>query len=243
MIHRQQAVCPSLTERLECDGFAIVDDVLATDEVQRLRDAIATAQVEGAVRRRRGSTYAIRNLLSIVPETASVVGSPCVREMATSVLGSTPMLTRALLFDKTPDANWTVTWHQDVTVALKRRVETSGFGPWSVKAGIVHVRPPAEVLQRMLTIRVHLDDCDADNGALRVLSGSHRAGFLESEQIEDWVNTGQPITCAVRAGGAVLMRPLILHASAASTTARQRRVIHLEFAGDRLPGGLEWCAE
>jgi hypothetical protein len=36
------------------------------------------------------------------------------------------------------------------------------------------------------------------------------------------------------------MRPLILHASSAALEPRRRRVIHLEYAADTLPGELEW---
>ena len=91
---------------------------------------------------------------------------------------------RAIYFDKSPEANWLVPWHQDLTVALRSRREVPGFGPWSVKDGVPHVQPPVERLEQMLTVRLHLDDADEGNGALRVLPGSHRSGRLSSTQIQ-----------------------------------------------------------
>ena len=82
-------------------------------------------------------------------------------------------------FDKTPLANRRVTWHQDLTVAVAARRNVDGYGPWNDKDGVVHVQPPVRVLQQMLAVRVHLDDCDADNGPVRVLSGSHLSARME----------------------------------------------------------------
>ena len=148
---------------------------------------------------------------------------------------------RSLFFDKTPDANWKVAWHQDLTIAVQQKMETQDFGPWSVKEGVVHVQPPASLLERMLTIRVHLDDCDSDNGPLQVLSDSHRHGKLTTEQISELRKIIEPATCTIERGGAVLMRPLLLHASSPARIPKHRRVVHLEFATEPLPNGLQWA--
>jgi ectoine hydroxylase-related dioxygenase (phytanoyl-CoA dioxygenase family) len=96
------------------------------------------------------------------------------------------------------------------------------------------------VLERMLTVRLHLDDCGVDNGPLRVLRSSHAHGWLTDEQIERWEQTGEEVGCLVPKGGALLMRPLLLHASRRAEKPRHRRVIHLEYAADPLPHGLKW---
>src|SRR5262245_7189469 len=83
------------------------------------------------------------------------------------ILGPGAFVVRGLFFDKTPRANWKVSWHQDLTIAVRVRIEAPGFGPWSLKAGVVHVQPPAEILERMATVRLHLDDCSESNGPLR----------------------------------------------------------------------------
>jgi ectoine hydroxylase-related dioxygenase (phytanoyl-CoA dioxygenase family) len=83
------------------------------------------------------------------------------------------MPVRAIFFDKSSGSNWLVPWHQDLTIAVASKCEAPGFGPWSVKDGIPHVQPPDELLKQMIALRLHLDDCDASNGALRVIPGSH----------------------------------------------------------------------
>jgi ectoine hydroxylase-related dioxygenase (phytanoyl-CoA dioxygenase family) len=123
---------------------------------------------------------------------------------------------------------------------VKQRIDVAGFGPWSVKAGVRHVQPPVRVLENMLTVRVHLDDCGPDNGPLNVLPGSHAAGVLKAAEIESWRRNQAPMSCVARAGDAVLMRPLLLHASSVALRPGHRRVIHIEFAGTDLPGGLDW---
>ena len=123
-------------------------------------------------------------------------------------------------------------------INVASRAEAPGYGPWTAKAGWVAVQPPAAVLENTVTIRVHLDDCDATNGALKVVPGSHRQGVVPAETIAS--HTVAAITCAVPASGAMLMKPLLLHASSRTTSARPRRVIHLEFSAEELPAGLAW---
>ena len=147
---------------------------------------------------------------------------------------------RAIFFDKSPGANWLVSWHQDLTLALRARAEVPGFGPWSVKDGIPHVQPPVACLEEMLTVRVHLDDADEDNGALRVLPGTHRLSRLAPVQIQEQRARQSDVLCAAGAGDALLMRPLLLHASGRATSARHRRVLHIEYAAFALPDALRW---
>jgi len=147
---------------------------------------------------------------------------------------------RGILFDKTPVTNWKVAWHQDLTIAVRTRVDVPGYGPWSEKVGTVSVQPPASVLEQMITIRLHVDDCGADNGPLRVIPGSHAHGRLSPEAIEQWRARGGEVVATARRGAALVMRPLLLHASSAAVRPERRRVIHLDFAVQDLPGGLEW---
>ena len=120
------------------------------------------------------------------------------------------------------------------------KIDVEGFRAWSIKAGITHVQPPVAVLEQMLTVRVHLDDTDEANGALRVLPGTHRYGRLEPDQIQYWKHRQNPVTCSVMRGGVVLMRPLLLHSSLPSLNPTHRRVLHFEYASIDLPAGLEW---
>lgn len=156
------------------------------------------------------------------------------------MLGRKARVVRGIYFDKHRDANWKVAWHQDVTIAVREKTEVEGFGPWSIKAGITHVQPPVWVLERMLALRLHLDYADLTNGALHVLSGSHKYGRLSARDIQTMKEKCRVVTCPVPAGGVMLMRPLLLHASSAATHPRRRRVLHLEYSASELPGGLAW---
>jgi len=53
-------------------------------------------------------------------------------DLASSILGSKPEIVRVIYYDKTPDKNWLVTWHQDKTIALDSKEEIEGWGVWSI---------------------------------------------------------------------------------------------------------------
>lgn len=233
---------PTIAQRLDRDGFAIVPELLPIDFVDQLIIEIdrCVAHDRESVRSRRGSAYAIRNLLQIVPGIQSLTAHSAVTELIQSVMSVDAFVTRGILFDKNPDANWAVTWHQDTTIAVRRRFDTPGFGPWSVKAGVPHVQPPARILEAMVTLRIHLDECDANNGALLVLPGSHRHGVLDQQPIAAMRESIKPTTCAVEKGGGMMMKPLFLHSSAPARNVRHRRVVHLDYATGALPNGLQW---
>jgi ectoine hydroxylase-related dioxygenase (phytanoyl-CoA dioxygenase family) len=215
---------------LERDGFAILDGAVEPELIAELRTEVPAA----------GSQAGVRNLLANHPVVRQAARSASVRAAAEAVLGPRCFAVRAILFDKTPEANWKVAWHQDLTIAVRHGRCVVGFTAWSEKQGVVHVQPPVPVLERILAMRVHLDDCQAENGPLRVLPGSHREGRLDAAAIHRWKARGSDVQCVVGQGGLVLMRPLLLHASSEARIAGQRRVLHLEFAADELPGNLEW---
>ncbi len=145
------------------------------------------------------------------------------------------------MFDKTPRSNWKVPWHQDLTIAVSERREVAGFGPWSVKDGLPHVQPPASLLERIVALRLHLDDTPAANGALRVLAGTHKLGRLSAARIDALRRQIPETVCPVAAGGAMLMSPLLLHASSPSHAPLRRRVLHFEYSAADLPAGLAWA--
>ena len=229
-----------LVEQINRDGFAIAGGVVDSRSIAPLCDALHSLGATHAVRAKGASTYGVRHLCQLVPRVAELARSPAIRPLVRTILGNDARVVRSLLFDKTPDANWKVPWHQDTTIAVKERRDTEGFGPWSIKAHVVHVQPPTAILERMLTIRIHLDDCGHDNGPLRVVPGSHRVGILDVPRARAFRARHGEVACTAPGGSAVLMRPLLLHASSPALTPSHRRVIHLEFAAEALPNGLEW---
>jgi len=219
---------------VEEHGFTIVPNLLDATEVQKLIEALGAADVAGT--RARG----VRNLAWQVRAVDDLAASRGPRGLAEAVLGPGPRLVRSILFDKVPESNWAIRWHQDKTIAVKERIEVRGYGPWSIKEDVTSVQPPARVLEDMISIRIHLDDCGPDNGALQVIRGSHRRGKLTGAKADEWITTHPSEVCAVRAGGALVMKPLLLHASPASLKPSHRRVVHLDYAVGDLDGGLQW---
>jgi ectoine hydroxylase-related dioxygenase (phytanoyl-CoA dioxygenase family) len=211
--------------RVEQDGFAVVPSCLDEEVIQSLAARLSEV------------SYAKRNLLAL-PIVRGVAASAAVRNLADAVLGKC-FAVKGTFFNKTEESNWKVAWHQDLTIMVRERDEVAGFGPWTVKEGIVHVQPTEDVLSRILAVRLHLDASEPDNGPLRVVPGSHKHGRLSSEQVSAYPKEGS-VVCTVPRGGALLMRPLLLHASSACAVPKPRRVVHLEFSADELPQGLEW---
>lgn len=160
--------------------------------------------------------------------------------VAASILGSGSHPVRAILFDKTAAANWSLAWHQDRTVAVARRLEVEGFGPWTVKDVLLHVAPPFAVLAGMVTLRVHLDPVPITNAPLLVAPGSHRLGRIAEAAVADVVERCGTAACIADAGDIWLYATPILHASEAARTPVRRRVLQVDFAAGDLPGGLEW---
>jgi ectoine hydroxylase-related dioxygenase (phytanoyl-CoA dioxygenase family) len=185
----------------------------------------------------RAGLYAARNVLSLWPDAATVWRKPAIVDALAAVLGPHFGLVRVLFFDKPPDQTWALPWHKDVTIAARdNRIPSQHFRKPTVKAGVPHVEAPLEVLENMLTARIHFDDVTDENGPLRVLPGSHRTGKQE-------VIAGEPVTVLAAAGDVLLMSPLLMHCSNRShpDSTRHRRILHLEFAGSpTLPDSYAW---
>ncbi|MFZ4764388.1 MAG: phytanoyl-CoA dioxygenase family protein [Roseimicrobium sp.] len=219
-------------ENLEREGWAWHRASVDSMQLSALRE-----EVERLAAAEPATAHGIRGLLQHSPTIARWAKSDVVRRLLPA--GLEPV--RGILFDKIPGANWVVAWHQDLTLAVVERRETPGYGPWSSKDGAWHVQPPVALLDRMVTLRLHLDDTPATNGALRVLPRSHACGKLSAEDIQQWRADVPERVCEALAGDILLMKPLILHASSPATQAEHRRVIHVEFAPpESLHEALQW---
>lgn len=223
----------TFAQELERNGFTTIDSYLDSDLIDLLIPAIINLNLNPG---RAG----IRNLLELFPCVEKLSQSQEIRDLVEPILGDLAQVVRGIFFDKQPNANWKVPWHQDRTIAVKNRVDVADYHPWSVKAGIHHVQPPTAILAQMLTVRIHLDQTDESNGALKVIPGSHSHGKLTDVEIDHWKQTVPAISCNLKPGGILLMRPLLLHASSAAIAPNHRRVIHLEYASSELLSGLEW---
>jgi len=160
--------------------------------------------------------------------------------VAAKFLGPQCRPVRAILFDKTAATNWSLAWHQDRTICVKQRIDVDGYGAWTTKSGMQHVAPPFELLARMITLRVHLDDVPAGNAPLLIAPGSHAAGRVPITDYDAVVDRCGIHACLASAGDIWVYATPILHASEAADVTGHRRVLQIDYAAEDLPGGLAW---
>jgi hypothetical protein len=167
----------------------------------------------------------------IAPTTAAV----------RSLIGERAKPVRAVLFDKTAEDNWALAWHQDRTIVVRERRDVAGFGPWSLKQGLLHVAPPFEILARMATLRVHIDAVGRENAPLKVALGSHRAGPVGATEAAARAGQHAELICLAGPGDVWAYVTPILHASDRAARPGRRRVLQVDYSADDLPGGLQWA--
>jgi len=212
-------------------GYGIVEGVFSGAEL-----APVVAALDGRLDTR--SRAGARHVLAL-PEIRALADDPRLISMAARFVGPAQPF-RATLFDKSASANWLVAWHQDTALPMRAQADAAGWGPWSIKAGIVHAHAPASALARVVALRVSLDPSTEANGPLRVLPRTHVHGLLDGAAVERLGLEVAPVSCTVGAGGVVAMRPLLLHASSKSTSDARRRVLHIEYAAaTRFKPGLD----
>jgi ectoine hydroxylase-related dioxygenase (phytanoyl-CoA dioxygenase family) len=209
-------------EAVEKNGFAILPGLFSREFLDRLLQ-----EINGLAPPR--SRAGVRHALGLDP-VSKLARQPLMIDLAREVLGPDAFPFRATLFDKSPAANWLVVWHQDTALPLRARIETPGWGPWSVKDGIPYAHAPAVALSKVLALRVHLDDSSAKNGPLRVLPGTHTLGVLNDDSVHEVATRIAPVDCVAAKGEVVAMWPLIIHASSKSHEEAPRRVLHIEYA-------------
>jgi ectoine hydroxylase-related dioxygenase (phytanoyl-CoA dioxygenase family) len=218
VIEKNKAVSLSV----ENNGYAIVPQVVTAEDIRRL---LSDFEQLTSQRTRAG----VRHLLSN-PVVAELAADLCLLGIAQSVLGSDAFPFKATLFDKSSDANWLITWHQDTALPLREKIEIPAWGPWSTKEGIIYAHAPSNALERVVALRLHLDDSEQENGPLRIIPGSQSRGVLSDQQVETIVGEAEHVTCLIKQGGVIVMRPLIIHASSKSQSDKPRRVLHIEYA-------------
>ena len=151
--------------------------------------------------------------------------------LAHRYLGVSAVPFRATLFDKSPQTNWLIPWHQDTALPLVTTFDAPGWGPWSKKADVNYAHAPGWALARVIALRIHLDASTADNGPLRVIPNSHVDGVLSDEAVLKRVSESEAaaVECLTPRGGVVAMRPLTIHSSSKVLSSHARRVLHIEY--------------
>lgn len=216
------------------EGFEIIDDFISEKDMSNIINEIESIEFPfgiGGLRNAEKKLSSINNYINLLFPY----------KKAASYLNGKPSFVRAILFNKTSESNWLVPWHQDKTVSVIAEERPPGWGPWSIKDNVLHVQPPEEVLNNMVTFRIHLDAATKENGCLKLLPKSHHFGVIPQSEIASYVASQPAKECEVNRGSALVMRPHILHSSSKGLNPSQRRVLHLEFSGYKLPAGMAWA--
>jgi len=213
-------------------GFVVLPGMLDAGELQ-----VVDSALNGVTAGRSGA----RQMLALDWCTALAKN---VRQqlVAAGLIPFDHVAVQCTFFEKSREHNWLVSLHQDMSIPVRCRVDNAELTGWSEKDGGLYVQPPVVVLEQLVALRLHIDECGADDGALKVVPGSHGKGRLrevDKTLIRDELGE---LLCPVAAGGGMAMRPLLLHASSKATGCSSRRVLHFLFGPTRLRFGLEWAA-
>lgn len=219
-----------MRETFEADGYCILPDVVPAEWCER-----SIANLRDYCTDRPGFRSLLveswcRNIAEVIRQHSEII----------PLLSASAIAVQCTLFDKSPDKNWHVGWHQDLAIPVRERTNDSRCRGWSVKEGTWFVQPPVEVLSQLLAVRLQLDEAGESDGALRVIPQSHLLGRLDSEAIVKLGRECQQRLCCVSRGGVLVMRPLLVHSST-KTQEKRRRVLHFLFGPRELPCGLTWC--
>ncbi|MCK6471036.1 MAG: phytanoyl-CoA dioxygenase family protein [Planctomycetes bacterium] len=233
-------------DALERDGYALLRGVYGRACIEALAarlEALAESQRAGSKGEEKDEKAAagVRVPRETFPEAAELLAAPTLAPVLAAALGGGVTLVRVLLFDKNADAPWKVRWHRDTMIPVDRHRSEATLSGHSVKAGVPHVRATAEILARMLAVRIHIDASTAENGPLEVLPGSHCVTKLDAAPSAADFGLEKKAVCCAEPGDVLLMRPLLLHGSPKPATDARRRVLHLECSGPQeLPDGYQF---
>lgn len=225
-------------QEIRRNGFSVIEDVFTDTEVETILTAINNTNPKNETFRKSNDLFAIRQFLKEVPDAIGIVFNEKLKKIIKRLFGEDYFLVKSIYFDKPATSNWFVSYHQDLTISVDQKVEIAGFGPYTNKHNQFSVQPPLNILESNFTIRIHLDDTNEENGALKVIPNSHSKGMYRSETI-NW-DVEQEVSCTVARGAVMIMKPLLLHSSSRTTNNKKRRVIHLEFSNQLLPKAIQW---
>lgn len=229
-IHRQQ---------LLDNGFSVMENIYSDEEIQNILTIIDQTDSSNETFRKTNDLFAIRQFLREIPTVIDLIFTENLKSVMKEIIGGDFFVVKSIYFDKSETSNWYVPYHQDLTISVDKKMEIKNFELWTTKQNQFAVQPSIEFLENITTIRIHLDDTDENNGALRVVPKSHLKKIYRPETI-DWNKETETI-CRVKKGGIMLMKPLTLHSSKRTTNNKKRRVIHIEFSNRELPNELNWA--
>lgn len=220
------------------NGFAVINNIFSEEEIKNISEVILNIDTSKDTFRKSEDLFTIRQFLKEIPEVKDLIFNENLRKVIREIFGENYFVIKSIYFDKSEKSNWYVAYHQDLTISVDKKLQLENFGPWTTKQNQFAVQPPLDILENIFTIRIHLDDTDENNGALKVIPKSHAKGIYRPETI-DWTLETETM-CSIEKGGIMLMKPLLLHGSNRTTNGKKRRVIHIEFSDRELPEQLQW---
>lgn len=223
--------------KLEYKGFAVLNSVFGRREIKLMKVTIEKYQKENPVE----NIHECLNIFHKIPALQKLAFSQNLLKIIGSI-GQNLFLTKAIYLDKLAETDSEVRWQQQMIINVKTRIDTDGFFGWQSKDGIYEVCPTDDILKNTIIVRIHLEDSNEQNGALRIFPGSHNKKLSHSE-IELITQSSIPLNCEVAIAGIHIMKPLLLQASSKVTSQKHQRVLHLEFNTMELPNGLEWAVK
>jgi ectoine hydroxylase-related dioxygenase (phytanoyl-CoA dioxygenase family) len=232
-------ILESMKEEIQETGFAIIEKVFSDTEIENIISTISNADSSKETFRKTNDLFAIRQFFKEIPIVFDKVFNDKLKNIISELFGNDFFVVKSIYFDKPENSNWFVSYHQDLTISVDKKLEIENFGPWTTKQNQFSVQPPLEILEDNFTIRIHLDKTDAENGALKIIPKSHLKGIYRPETI-NW-NEETETVCNVEKGGIMIMNPLLLHSSGRTTNNNKRRVLHIEFSKSSLPENLNWA--
>jgi hypothetical protein len=190
----------NLDERFADIGIAIIEYALTLDDLAAMEAGFPALAPNQPGTRTGDVDPAFQGWLA---------AHPGLDELATRLTGGPMRLARIIALDKSPDANWFVPWHQDRAADGAERSVVD--------------------LERMIALRIHLDDCCEDHGPLEVLAGSHVHGRATAADIATLEKNHPALLCLAARGDIVAIRPLLVHRSQRARLPSRRRVLHVEY--------------
>jgi ectoine hydroxylase-related dioxygenase (phytanoyl-CoA dioxygenase family) len=221
------------------NGFTIIGDIYSTEEIEQILNIINQADSSKQTFRKSSDLFAIRQFLKEIPKMQELIFNDNLKTIIRQLLGDDYFLIKSIFFDKPESSNWFVSYHQDLTISVDKKVKLQNYSAWTSKQNQFAVQPPLDILENIFTVRIHLDETNENNGALKIIPKSHLKGIYRPETI-DW-NSEKETICNIPKGGLMIMKPLLLHSSNKTTNNKKRRVIHLEFSNMDLPLQLKWA--
>lgn len=221
------------------NGYLVLENIYTETEIINIIHEIESADTQKDTFRKSSELFAIRQFLKEIPTAFNLIFNNNLKSLIKTIFGENYFIVKSIYFDKPETSNWYVSYHQDLTISVDKKIPLENYGPWTVKQNQFAVQPPIHILENISTIRIHLDDTNELNGALKIITKSHLKQIYRPETINRENET--EITCNVPRGGVMLMKPLLLHSSSRTLNNNRRRVIHIEFSSITLPEELNWA--